>query len=414
MNSEKTNKQPLSSHANGHARVRYDELLPEYDLQNPIPQIKILMIIECAGAGTGRHVLEVADGLLKLGLCVHVIYSTNRIDNLFKSGLAKIANLKAHPILMTTNPSPKDLSVVKQIKKYMKEQGPFDIVHGHSSKGGAIARLAALGTSSKAFYTLHGMTVIDPTISKVKRAMYWIVENVLARRTSRIIAVSPEEARSAVKAGLGEKRVVLAPNGVGNLNLTPREEARAKLQLQPQHIAIGFVGRLVDQKAPHVLVESFARTCSVAPDARLVIVGNGPLMQNLKDQGTQLGVLEKMIFCGEIDARTVFAAFDIFAISSRKEGLPYVVLEALATGIPIVATMASCVEILIENDVNGFIVPTDNVGQFANSLISLASDRDKIVRYGKESLRIAKNFTIQAMVLRTLTAYTNVVAKNEN
>ena len=388
---------------------RYDQALPEFDPQRSIPRFKVLMVIECAGAGTGRHVLETTAGLLNLGVDDHMIYSTNRVDALFKNGLANIPQLKSHAILMTTNPSLKDFGVVKQVKRYMREHGPFDIIHGHSSKGGAIARLAKMGTKSKAVYTLHGMTVIDPTISRPKRALYWVVENILARFTSRIIAVSPEEARSAVKIGFGKKRVVLAPNGVGNLNFTPREIARQKMQLQPQHIAIGFVGRIVDQKAPHILVECFANTCAKVPNARLVLVGDGPLVQPLKDLGQKLGVLDKMFFCGEIDARTVFTGFDIFAISSRKEGLPYVVLEALAAGKPVVATDSSCVEILIESDVNGYIVPMDDVACFSESLIKLASNPEMMARFGTHSLQMAKDFTIDAMVRRTITAYGQVM-----
>lgn len=349
--------------------------------------------------------LDLADGLMARGCEVHLIYSTGRIDARFRDRLAELKNLPSLALPMRTTPHPADFGVVKTVRRYLKQHGPFDIVHGHSSKGGAIARLAALGTGAAAFYTLHGLIMMDPGLSRLKRSLYLAIELGLSLRTAKIIAVSPEEARAAVRIGLGKSRVVTVPNGVGPAQLTPRVEARRELALAEDAVAIGFIGRLVDQKAPHVLVEAFAATVAVVPAARLVMVGSGPLMEPLRELSRTLKVSDKIIWLGERDARQVLAAFDIFALSSRKEGLPYVVLEAMAAGLPIVATVASGVEILIDPGVNGFHVPTDDTLAFTHALLKLAGDPSLASRCGRASLQKASDFTIDAMVDKTLAVY---------
>src|SRR5438046_4896025 len=123
---------------------------------------------------------------------------------------------------MRTAPHPSDVGVFRAARRYLKAHGPFDAVHGHSSKGGAIARLAALGTGVGAFYTLHGLIMMDPGLAAWKRAFYLSIEIGLSLGTSRIVAVSPEEQRAAVRLGLGRSRVALVPNGIGPPQLAPR------------------------------------------------------------------------------------------------------------------------------------------------------------------------------------------------
>src|SRR5207248_9096964 len=138
-----------------------------------------------------------------------------RIDTLFRDRLAAVPGLRALALPMRTSVHPSDVGVVRRVRRYMREHGPFDIIHGHSSKGGAIARLAALGKRRvAAFYTLHGLIMIDPCLAKWKSLFYLTIEHALALRTARIIAVSPEETRAAKRLGLGQSRVVMVPNGL--------------------------------------------------------------------------------------------------------------------------------------------------------------------------------------------------------
>jgi glycosyltransferase involved in cell wall biosynthesis len=132
---------------------------------------------------------------------------------------------------------------------------------------------------------------------------------------------------------------------------------------------------------------------------------HGPLDESLKALASRLGVSGRIIWLGERDARGVLAGFDIFALSSQKEGLPYVVLEAMAAGLPVVATASAGVECLVLSGVNGYVVPMNDVTAFASALSTLANDETKAERCGKASLARASQFTVDAMVEQTLAAY---------
>lgn len=115
-------------------------------------RLRILLIVESSACGTGRHILDLADGLIQRGHYVHLVHSTVRCDRLFQKRLAQIKGIECLALPMHTPPHPSDCGVVRSIRRLRAQHGPFDIVHGHSSKGGALARLAAMGTSAKTFY----------------------------------------------------------------------------------------------------------------------------------------------------------------------------------------------------------------------------------------------------------------------
>jgi glycosyltransferase involved in cell wall biosynthesis len=367
--------------------------------------LRVLLVVESSAGGTGRHVLDLAEGLTARGCEVHVIYSTTRVDRLFLDRLARLDRVRHVALPIRTSPHPADLSVVRAVRRHLREFGPFDVVHGHSSKGGAIARLASFGTGAAAFYTLHGLIMMDPLLPRWKWLMYLSIELALATWTSRVIAVSPEEQRAAVKLGFGRSRVILVPNGIGEMGLTPRPQARRVMGVDDEAIVIGFVGRLVEQKAPEVLIEAFAATAKVEAKARLALVGSGPLEGAMRELAARRGVADKIIWLGERDARGVLAGFDLFALASRKEGLPYVVLEAMAAGLPVVATTSAGSEILVIPGLNGAVVPADDPHAFGKALIDLVTDPAKRAKCGAASLQRVAHFSIDAMVDATLAAY---------
>ena len=372
------------------------------------------MVVESSAGGTGRHVLDLCEGLIARGCEVHLIHSTRRIDQIFMDRLGSIKGVNRQGLPLRTAIHPGDFTAALAIRQYLKLLGPFDIVHGHSSKGGALARIAAAGLRPRvpAFYTLHGLIMMDPGLARWKSLFYAGVELGLSLATSRIIAVSPEESRAAVRLGLRRSKVTLIPNGIGPQQLTPRLEARRTLGIDSERdrdlTVIGFVGRLVSQKAPDVLMKAFATAAQIAPHARLAMVGSGPLEPSLRNLTIRLGIVNKVLWLGERDARTVLSGFDVFALPSRKEGLPYVVLEAMAAGLPVVATRSAGVELLIDPGVTGAIVPTDDASSLALALIGLLADPNRRSAYGHAARHRAARFSVDAMVDQTLSTYLDV------
>jgi glycosyltransferase involved in cell wall biosynthesis len=363
------------------------------------------MVVESCGGGTGRHVADLSRGLVARGWEVHLLLSLGRVDDLFLDRLAGLDGVHCKFLPMRRGPHPSDLAVVRKARRYLRAEGPFDVVHGHSSKGGAIARLTAVGTGIPCFYTLHGFGADDPTMPRPKRLFYLTVELGLSVLTRRIIAVSPEERRGAVRLGLGKSRVILIPNGVGASDLAPRDAARRALGVGDRDLVVGFVGRLVPQKAPDLLVRAMARVAANVPHARLAIVGSGPLGQGLPRIAAELGITGRVLWLGERDARQLTAGFDVFAMPSRKEGLPYVALEAMSAGLPIVGTDTAGLECLVTPGVNGALVPCGDFEALGAALTEILLDPAKRRRYGAASLERVREFSVDAMVDRIVAAY---------
>jgi RraA family protein len=118
-----------------------------------------------------------------------------------------------------------------------------------------------------------------------------------------------------------------------------------------------------------------------------------------------LRIADRILWLGECDGKAVLPAFDLFAIASRKEGLPYVVLEALAAGLPILATASAGVELLVRHGGNGWVVPPDRPEAFGDALGDLLSDPRRLARFGRASRVTASRFTTKGMVDRTIAAY---------
>jgi glycosyltransferase involved in cell wall biosynthesis len=373
--------------------------------REPSRRLRILMVVESSAGGTGRHVLDLSRGLIDRGCEVHLLYSPRRMDRAFQDRLPRVPGLRHRAVPIHTAIHPTDVTAVHAARRYLRDFGPFDAIHGHSSKGGAIARLAALWTGVPAVYTLHGLIIADPGLASWKRLLYLAIERGLGMATARIIAVSPEEQRAAIRLGFGAERVILVPNGVDEPALVPRAAARQALNMPGSAFVVGFVGRLVEQKAPDVMLRAFARVAPAAPHALLALVGYGPLERSLRGLAADLGIAHEVLWLGERDAAGIMAAFDLLALPSRREGLPYVALEAMAAGLPIVATESAGIELLVEPGVNGDVVRRDDAGAFATALLKLIRDTRALERAGAASRERATRFTVARMVDATLAAY---------
>ncbi len=370
--------------------------------------LRILLVVESAAGGTGRHVADLAAGLLDRGHRLVIAYSPERAEEGLFAGLEGRSGCVLHTLDMRREPGFHDLGHLRQLRALINEHGHFDVVHAHSSKAGGLARLALWLRSDRprCVYTPHAFVSLNDR-QRLKGRVYGTIEKFLARRTDSIICVSDFERDHALELGIPAERLCVVPNGIDARPQTAlRSYRREALGLAPESICIGTVGRLSDQKSVDRLISAFAMLDLHDRDVHLLIVGDGPDRSSLEDQAQKLGVRHRVKFLGAVNGFDHMAAMDVFALSSLYEAFPYVLLEAAANQLPVVMTQTGGVGMIVRHNENGLVsMQGDREGLAANlgALIRDAALRDRL---GRESGRIASEYSIRRMVDETLAVYT--------
>lgn len=376
--------------------------------------MKILLVLENAGAGSGRHVIDLTRGLASAGHEVHVVYSPGRLESWFEHELRQITGALSAQIKMVRGLHPVDVISVIKLRKYIRENGPFAVVHGHSSKGGAVARLAATGTGAVRVYTPHAFFTLAAEISPLKAQIYRVAERLLGYLCETIICVSNAEKRHAREMGLAPAKLTTICNGLSSLPKADKQSVRQELGLQPGQVCIGSVGRLAPQKAFDLLIRAFGLVAADEDKACLVIVGSGPDQEELQKLVKELQLENQVMLPGQADGARVMAGFDVFAMTSIYEAFPYVLLEAAQRGLPIVATEVGGTEELVHEGLNGHVLAQGDVRGVAEKLKLMVANPARRTEMGKMSKRIVENFSVEKMVQETLSAYETAISNRKS
>jgi glycosyltransferase involved in cell wall biosynthesis len=374
--------------------------------------MKIAFIVETCSAGVGRHVIDAALCHAGAGHSMHLLHSWHGMDTRFSEGLKRVVREggRVAGFDIGHKPAASDYSAIKQVRRYLIQHGPFDVVHCHSTKAGLVGRLSALRLGARVIYTPHAFFSMSPENGLAGRSAIRLLEFSLSLISDAIICVSQEELDHAVGLGIAPFKLHVVPNGiderVARRAKLRRAEMRRRFGLAQNDVCIGFVGRLAPQKDPQLLLAAFLRIIAeLPPDVRLVLVGDGPLMPDLTAMAGKAGVNDRVHLAGEIDGLTAMSAFDVFALPSRYEGFPYVLLEALAMSLPVVATAAGGVRAMIADGENGFVVPPQDVDRFAHALLqvaTLAGLREQMTEFAR---RRSARFSLSRMVSETEMVY---------
>jgi glycosyltransferase involved in cell wall biosynthesis len=378
--------------------------------------MNILQLVEAAATGAGRQVLDLSHGLLARGHQVHLLYSSVRCDRMFTTAVQRLntcSAFRAVPVPLQRHPCAGDISVTRALRRYLRSHGPFDLVHCHSTKAGLIGRLGLAGHSVKRLYTPHGFFTMDPTRGPLARRIASALEVALAACCDGIVTVSREEYAHAQQLGIPSAKLCRISNGVASDwdSSCDREAIRRTWGMRNGEVCIGFVGRLVPVKSPATMLRAFAalvRQESVR--ARLIMVGDGPLAGDMRRLSTDLGIDESILWLGEQDARPLMKALDVLALTSESEAHPLVVLEALASGLPIVATAVGGIADAVRQGINGFVAPVRGWPQIADALHTLVHNPALRAQMGEASRTHSLNFSVDRMVDQTLSFYGQIVA----
>lgn len=378
--------------------------------------MRVLLSTEACAAGVARHFGDLAVGLARRGHSVDVVYSPDRgdagfaIDGVGRQAIERIQaeKIPVFPMAMRRAVGPWDLSAVLATRKLIAERGPYDIVHGHSSKAGAILRLARGRGVRAAVYTPHAPITMAQNLSARKRRLFAAIERFLARRGELIIAVSEDEKNHLVGIGIPARLFRVIPNGV-DLSFAPEPLDRAAFGLSSEEVVYGFVGRLTAQKDIPNLIEGFALAVEQGLEGRLLVVGTGEDALP-KQIAAERGLGERVVWAGQQDGPRAMATMDVFVLASLYEGFPYVFPEALRAGLPIVTTQVGGAEDTVEQGLNGYIVPVRNPAELGRAMLELGRDPEKRSQMARASREKAESFSVEAMVDATIAAYESVLA----
>jgi glycosyltransferase involved in cell wall biosynthesis len=276
-----------------------------------------------------------------------------------------------------------DTTSVRALRRMIREFRPH-IVHTHTAKAGALGRTAALAAGDARplaiVHTYHGH-VLRGYFGAPLTAAFTAIERRLAKSTDALIAVSPEVRDDLVALGVAPKdRITVIRLGLDLPRRTAappgaRAAERAALGIPEDRFLVGWLGRMTGIKRVDVLLEAFARLRAGGTDADLVLVGDGPLRNELQLYALELDIADRTHFVGyREDVGSVYASLDAVALSSANEGTPVAVIEALAAGVPAVATDVGGVSDVVPDGVGGYLVPEDDAAQMAEKLALLAAD----------------------------------------
>jgi glycosyltransferase involved in cell wall biosynthesis len=316
-------------------------------------------------------------------------------------------------------PGLEDFRALLAIRRLLRDIRPH-LLHTHTAKAGSIGRIAGLlsglgsGGRPRLVHTFHGH-VFDGYFGPYASRSIVMAERVLARLSDAIVVVS-----ESVKRDLTGKYHVAPPEKVHVIPLgfefgwTDRIAAsrgwlRARFGIRRACPVIGSVGRLTEVKNLPMALEGFRRfLCGGRRDARLVLFGDGALRGSLEQQAQHMGIASQIHFAGwEMDRARIYSDLDVVCLTSFNEGTPVALIEAMAAGIPVVATDVGGVRDVVSDGIDGELVRSGDAEAFAEALGRVASRVGSLRESRRSSVRCA--FSVQRLVRDTANLYQRVL-----
>jgi glycosyltransferase involved in cell wall biosynthesis len=329
---------------------------------------------------------------------------TGSEGSLIEEARAQGVAVKILPDLLRQVSPLHDIKALIALKRAM-HQGGFTIVHTHSSKAGILGRLAArMAGVPVIVHTVHGWSFHD-YMPGITRFIYIRLERWMARFTDAIIVVAEKDIEKGLQASIGvREQYHLVRSAIPVEAFDPdevdRDKIRNELNLTPEAPVIGTIGRLTPQKNPLEWVRVAGRIAKARPEARFVIVGNGPLRRQVEAMIDQEGLRGRVVLTGiRRDTPQILRAMDVFMLASLWEGLPRTIPEAQAMGLPVVANRADGTGEAIQDGVSGYLCTPGDVDGMAGYVINLIDNPELRTKMGECGRRRAlAEFDLRTMI----------------
>jgi glycosyltransferase involved in cell wall biosynthesis len=325
--------------------------------------------------------------------------------------LRRKAQLWQAPLLSVHDRGPWDWKVIGQLLDICRRER-VQIWHGHDYKSNA------LGLLLRRFWPMRLVTTVHGWVGHTWRTpLYYLIDRLCLAHYELVLCVSQDLQERCLASRVPKSRCVLLENGVDTKEYSRKAgvwEAKQKLGMAPQRFLVGAVGRLSAEKGFDLLIRSVDQLLRQGQDVALAIVGEGDEKSRLQNLIAELGRSDRIHLLGyRSDVTALYEAMDVYALSSLREGLPNVLLEAMAVEVPVVATRVAGVPRLIQAEENGLLVEPGSTEELTEALGRLLGDeglRQRLRAAGRRTVETGYSFTARMRKIQAL--YDNLLGRN--
>jgi glycosyltransferase involved in cell wall biosynthesis len=367
--------------------------------------LRILHAVRAPVGGIFRHILDLANGQADRGHHVGIIADSLTGGERAQAALKEIAprlKLGVHRLAIHREPFPSDILVWVRFMRLIRRLKPH-VLHGHGAKAGAFVRLKRRSKGTIRIYTPHGGSLHYP-LNTLKGALYSRLERALMNSTDLFLfesAFARDTYQRTIGIPTGLVRCVF--NGVTADEFDPVVRAADATD-------IVYVGEFRYIKGADLLIDAVARLHSDGKPFTLTLAGDGEELEALKAQIRRLGLTETVRFIGHVKARYAFSKGRLLVVPSRGDSMPYVVIEAAAAGIPMVAANVGGIPEIFGSHTDALFAP-NIVGAMADAIKTALEDpAAALVRAKSLRERISLHFSQKAMVEGVLAGYRDTFA----
>lgn len=352
-------------------------------------------VVSGTGGGPDKTILRSAQWLAAAGYSVGCLYLRHPDDPGYRK-LESQARLRQVDLISVDDFGPLDLKLPARLRDRCSGRSIW-IWHAHDYKSNLLGLLLRRSRPMCLVSTVHGWVK-----QTVKTPLYYLIDRLCLKRYDAVLCVSQDLVDRCIEVGVPAARCSLVPNALDAGEFYRRrrtEEAKRDGSIPPGRLVVGAVGRLSPEKGFQLLIEAAGRLIGEGQDMELWIVGEGEERSALESKVVSLDLGERVRFLGfKTDVRPLYEAMDVFVVSSLREGLPNVALEAMAMEVPVLSTRIAGIPSLITDGSNGVVVEPGSVSALASGLRRLLGDPDarlRLARAGRETVETSFNFDLR-------------------
>jgi glycosyltransferase involved in cell wall biosynthesis len=378
------------------------------DTSRRAPMVLHARVITGAGGGPDKTILNSPRFLRERGYRCECAFLRPPGDQQFEAVRRRAQTWEA-AIVEVDDPGPWSRDLVSRMTKICSDR-EVDVWHAHDYKTNLLGLLVRRRRPMRLITTCHGW--VERTW---RTRAYYLADWLTLRQYERVVAVSSDIYAACRRLGVSAERLRLIENAIDTdeyVRGQSHAEAKRALAWPSQRAMVGAVGRLSHEKGFDILLDAVALLLNKGRDVGLAVAGDGPAREALQQRAAARGLADRVRWLGfQQDLVPLYEAMDVYALSSRREGLPNVLLEAMSLETPVVATRVAGVPRLIDDGANGLLTPIGDARALADAIARLLDDgplRQRLAAAGRQT--IVERYSFSARMAKIANLYDDLLA----